>query len=62
MPASEDIRLPVGFTDLAPGPNPDFYADKIYLEASSPIMPAKQFSLDLAGPACLKPLQSGQYL
>ena len=62
MSDSKDIRLPVGFTELVPGPNPDFCADKIYLEASSPIMPAKHFSLDLADPARLEPLRSGQCL
>ena len=53
------MPLPEGYTELTPGPNPDYHADKIFMEASSPIKPPQQFVLDLTHLARLEPLTPG---
>ncbi len=56
------VDLPEGYTELAPGPNPDYLASHIYMEASSPVAPPVQLKLDLINPTCLEPLHPGKYI
>ena len=56
------MDLPEGYTELAPGPNPDYFASHIYMEASSPVAPPIQLKLDLCSPTCLESLHTGEYI
>lgn len=60
LPESVRLDLPEGYTELAPGPNPDYFASLLYVEASSPVSPPVQLKLDLSGPARLEPLHPGR--
>jgi hypothetical protein len=55
------VPLPEGYTELTPGPNPDYHADKIFMEASSPVKPPQQFVLDLTHLARLEPSTPGMF-
>lgn len=59
LPACTIIHLPEGCTELSPGPNPDFFAETIYVEVSSPVAPPRHLKLDLKNPKGLQPLDSG---
>lgn len=59
LPACTIIHLPEGYTELSPGPNPDYFAETIYVEVSSPVAPPRHFKLDLNNPKGLQPLDSG---